>query len=429
MTDRQWPIWGVIELGCWIAHVPCFQPTGRDAEECIDAHERCGIRHLVWDLGRSVLVYHSDLPGVTHWWDNAHLAGHRFHDGAVMAMHRDRCQLRAALAYGREKEMVVYGRLCMNRHYAPGTPHRSRFADLHPEWCEQGKDGWIDPSRLCYAIPEYRQERVAILREAAFIGCDGLCLDFCRQPPAARYHPAFLAGYRQRAGKDARALSLAACREEYLDWCRYRAESVTALLREVKDALDPLRQRYGRPVPVQARIPDDGFEANLIAGFDVETWCREGLVSELALSRLRWLDEYREWSVKPYVALGRETGVPVYAGSNCLPMQAGGWGGEVNPRGVNPVVLARRALQDHQAGAQGLSLYQSDTGVRWPGLAEFLPAFSDPAALRALADAEDLARRHPITPENEEFGIDNHSNPGPRYRFRAAAGPSEGDGA
>lgn len=420
--EREWHVWGVVELNCWLGHVPYTQPTGRDAEECVDAHARCGITHLVWDLGRSVLTYHSDLPDATHLWDNAHLPGLRFQDRASLRMLGERCALRAAIAHAKPRGMVVYGRLCMNRHYAPGSPHRSAFADRHPEWCEQRKDGWVDVSRLCYAIPEYRRERVAILREAAQIGCDGLCLDFCRQPPAVRYHPSLVAGYRKRTGVDARKLSLSGDREAFLDWCRYRAESVTLLMRELKDALDPVRQRYGRPIPVRARVPDDGFEANLVAGFDVPAWCREGLVGEVALSELHWLDEYREWSARPYVKLGEETGVAVLAGSNCLPMQAGGWSGEVNPKGVNPVVLARRALRGYEQGARGISLYQSDTGVRWPGLAEFLPALSDPAELRRVAEDEALAEKHPITAENELFGVDNHSSPGPTFSFRASAG-------
>ena len=61
----DWSIQGVIELNCWIGHFPHRWPTGHDAEDCIDGHIACNIRGLVWDLGRSVLTYHSDLPGAT----------------------------------------------------------------------------------------------------------------------------------------------------------------------------------------------------------------------------------------------------------------------------------------------------------------------------------------------------------------------------
>ena len=393
----------------------------------MDAHINCGIRHIAWELGRSVLRYHSDLPGATCAGSAENLNDLGAQARAIAMMYRERCQLRAALGYGKKKELVIYGRLCMNRHYRPGSDARSAFAQNHPEWCEVRKDGWMDPTRLCYAIPEYRQERVAILREVVEIGCEGVLLDFCRQPPVVRYHPALVTPYRQRTGKDPRMLSWTE-KEDFLHWCRHRADSVTEFLKELKNALDPIRERYNRRIPVQARVPDDGFEANLIAGLDVVRWCREGLVDELALSELRWLAEYQEWDDKPYIQLGKETGIPVYAGSNCLPVQppkrpgARGWGGQVNPSGVNPLVLAKRALRSLEAGAQGISLYQSDTGVRWPGMPEVLRALGDEKKLREIVEDKALIAAYPITPENRDFGIDNHSRSRSALRFRASAG-------
>jgi len=422
----EWKVWGIAELGCWIVSFPWATPTGHDAEDCLDAHVRCGIRHIIWQVGRSVLLYHSDIPGAT-WMgqredEPAQNAQHR----AQVAMRRDRCQLRAALSYAKEKGLVIYGRLCMNRHYEPGSCSRSQFAQNHPEWCEVRKDGWLDSTRLCYAIPEVRRERIEILCEVTRIGCDGLHLDFCRQPPTVRYHPALVNAYREAKGVDPRGLSLSE-REAFLDWCRFRAGFVTTFLRELKSALDPFRERYGRPVPVQVRIPNDGFEANIIAGFDVVKWCEEGLIDELALSELQWLTEYQSWSDKPYIELGGKYDIPVYGSSSCLPPQnmAGIWDCEVNPHGVNPLVLARRALKSFEDGAQGIALYQSDTGVRWRGLAEYLAALSDPARLRELTQDQEFVARHPVTPVNEVFGIDNHSLP---TEFRADAGQEE-DGA
>ena len=420
MNEDNWTIWGVVELGCWIGHFPHAMPTGHDAEDCIHAHINCGITHLVWELGRSVLTYHSNLPAATCAGIDENIEGLDTRARAIASMYRERCQLRAALSYAKRKGLVIYGRLCMNRHYRPGSLARSAFAQNHPEWCELKKDGWMDPTRLCYAMPEYRQERVAILQEAAEIGCDGLCLDFCRQPPAVRYHPAFVNSYREKTGNDPRKLSLSD-RKDFLHWCQYRADSVTDLLRELKVAVDPVRERYDRKTPVQVRIPNDGFEANLIAGLDVTTWCKERLVDELALSELRWLAEYQEWDDRPYIQLGKENGIPIYASSSCLPKQPGGWGGKVNPRGVNPLVLARRTLRSLEAGAQGISLYQSDTGVRWPGMPAVLRAMGDEKALRKTVEDAHLAEAYPVTPENRDFGIDNHSRSKSEIAFRADA--------
>ena len=406
----DWTVQGVIELGCWIGHFPSRWPTGRDAEDCIDAHVACNIRHLVWELGRSVLSYHSDLPGATcaGFLDDALLGGAQAR--AVAAMYRERCQLRAALQYGREQGCTAYGRLCMNRHYSPGTAHRGQFAQNHPQFLEMLRDGRLDISRLCFGVPEYRRERIDILVEAARIGCEGLCLDFCRQPPAVRYHPSFVNPWREQTGSDPRELTLSRNRDDFLAWSAFRAQSVTALLAELKAELDPLRERYDRRIPVQVRIPNDGIEANLICGFAVEDWCRQGLIDEIALSELRWIEEYQQWDDEPYLALGREHGVAIFAGNNCLPVQRGGWGGECNPRGVNPWLMARRALAAHERGAAGVCVYQTDLGVQWPGQIEALAQMADPEALLAYVDDPKVQAQYPVTDENATFGIDNHSS-------------------
>ncbi len=405
----DWTVQGVIELGCWIGHFPWRWPTGHDAEDCIDAHLQCNIRHLVWELGRSVLAYHSDLPDATckGFRDPALIEGAQ--QRAVEQMYSDRCQLRAALQYGRENGCTVYGRLSMNRHYSPGRSHRSQFAQNHPQWLEVHRDGTLDVTRMSCAVPEYRNERVAILMEAAEIGCEGLCLDFCRQPPAVRYHPAFVKPWREQTGLDPRELTLSGERDEFLAWAHFRAEAVTSLLEELKAKLDPLRDRYQREIPVQVRIPNDGIEANLICGFAVEDWCEKRLIDEIALSELRWLEEYQQWDDQPYLALGRAHDIAVYAGNNCLPVQRGGWSGECNPRGVNPWVMAKRALDAHEAGADGVSLYQSDLGVQWPGQIEAIGYMADPMGLHAWVHNEQVQERHPVTDENGHFGIDNHS--------------------
>ncbi len=405
----DWTIQGVIELGCWIGHFPHRWPTGHDAEDCIDAHIACNIRHLVWELGRSVLTYHSDLPHATckGFLDEALIDGAQRR--AVEAMYRERCQLRVALQYGREKGCTVYGRLSMNRHYSPGRPHRGCFTQHNPQLLEVLRDGRLDVTRMTFGAPEYRRERVEILVEAAQIGCEGLCLDFCRQPPAARYHPSLVNPWRAERGLDPRELTLSGQREEFLDWCAYRAGAVTEFLVELKNELDPVRERYDREIPLQVRIPNDGLEANLICGFAVEDWCRRGLIDEIALSELRWIEQYQDWDDEPYLALGREHGIPVFAGNNCLPRQAGGWSGECNPRGVNPWVMARRALDAHEDGAAGVCVYQSDLGVQWPGQQEALTEFAHPEDLRAYVQDHTVRERYPVTEENRDFGIDNHS--------------------
>ncbi len=425
MSARNWTVQGIAELGSWILHRRHIWPSEHAAEDMIDEHIACGIRHIVWELGRSVLTYHSNLPNATCHGVGAHYD--RFYPladsqrKAEMQVYHDRCQLRVALTYCERRNCTVYGRLCMNRHYGPGSG-QSVFASEHPWWNEITGDGKLDVSRLCYAIPEYRAERVAILKEAAEIGCAGLVLDFCRQPPMVRYHSALTHPYRERTGIDPRLIRVDE-HDRYLDWCRYRAGYVTELLRELKAALDPLRAKHGVALPVQARIPNDGIEANVIAGLDVETWCSEGLITEIALSELRWLPGYANWDDRPYIALGHRHGIRVFGSSNCLPVQQKGWSGQVNPRGLNPLVLARRALRSLEQGADGLSLYQSDTGCYLPGVSDAISTFHDETSLRDYVDDGANTERYPITDDNREYGIDNHSDSLENLQRRVALGP------
>ena len=284
-------------------------PTGNDAAECLEAHLDAGIRHVVWALGRSVIEFHTLMPGVTVRGFNTHTEPLTVQQRAVNRMFREKCQLRTALSYANEHGMTLCGRLAMNRHYSPGSIHRSRFATLHPQFCEIRKDGWLDPSRLSFAVPQYREERPNIIMEAVHIGCHGIQLDFCRQPPMARYHPGYVNAFEKEYGLDPRRLGLEDG-EIFLEWCRFRAASITQLLRRTKEVLNEYGHRFGRRIPLQVRVPNDGFVSNLIAGLDVVGWAEEGLIDELALSELQWLTEFNDFSDLPYVELGKNTEYP-----------------------------------------------------------------------------------------------------------------------
>lgn len=415
---NAWELWGVAELRCWFNHlfkVP-EDPTGPHAEECLDAHLASGMRHVAWELGRSVLAYHSELPDATCWGLHDDL-GNLGEKMELEQMFRERCQLRVALAHAEEKEMVLYGRLCMNRNYHPGFK-RSKVHNAHPEWRELSKNGKPDVTRLCYALPEYREERRNILVEAAEIGCHGLYLDFCRQPPFVRYHPAFVDAYREQRGVDPRDLTLAD-KEAFLDWCRFRAEFVTTFLRELKEALAASPRLAGRQVPLQVKIPNDGLEANLICGLDVERWCAEGLVDELAPNEMNWLAEYQQFDDRPYIELGEQHGLPVYANVS-FNVRGGKQRTKDNIlNGRNPLVLAERVHRLHQPGLAGMAFYQSDTGVQLPGFPELLPRFASRSGLEQLLADKELKQQWPVRKEHENYGLDHHSLFG---KFRGEAG-------
>ena len=404
------PVFSICELSCWIGHMP-DRPwrTGHEVEDCLQAHVDNGLREVVWKLGRSTIEYHSSLPDATLYTGEG---DPRPHVREMGKMYRERCCLQAALEFARANDMVLYGRLAMNRHYSVkshGGSHTSRFAASHPEFHEVSKEGHPDSSRLCYAFDEVRKERVAILLEAAEIGCHGLQLDFCRQPPMARYHPELVSGFAAVGGVDPRDIDPwdGSAFRDFISW---RAEFVTAMMRDLHDGLTGLREKTGRAIPLQVRVPDNGLDIDLMAGLDIVKWCEEGLIQELSVSSLKWLAIYQEHDLRPYVDLGRRTGVKVYGGVNALAIQRVS-GMLPGPEDLNPVVFAERAVRQYEAGAEGMSLYQSDFAV-WPDeLCPVLPILGDPDALADYVNDPAVRARYPVTYRNQLYGVDNHSNP------------------
>ena len=411
------PCQGIAELYCWVGHMPDRDwRTGHEVEDCLQAHLDAGLTHVAWKLGRSVIEFHTDLPRATLFTGE----GHPEPWGPELGrMFGERYCLRAALDFARTHGMTITGRLGMNRHYskqAHGGCFTSRWAAAHPEFYEISKERQPDPSRLCYAFEEVRQERIDLLVEAAEIGVAGLHLDFCRQPPIARYHPALVDSFRAQTGLEARELDPWAG-DGFEAWLRHRAAPVTQFMRDLHAALEPVRRRTGRPIPVQVRVPDNGLPVDLIAGLDLETWAAEGLMQELSVSSLNWLADFQEHDFAPYAELAACHGLLPLGGVNALAIQRVS-GALPGPREINPVRLAERALRQYEQGARGLTLYQSDFAV-WPEeLREVLPLLGDPDALRAYVTDPANRRRWPTTVHNLLYGVDNHGNP--RGQFHMA---------
>lgn len=411
---------GIAELYCWIAHLPDREwRTGHEVEDCLQAHLDHGINQVVWKLGRSVVDYHSELPRATLFTGEGHPQPYGREIGEVWG---ERCGLRAALEFAHSHGMALYGRLAMNRHYnkdAYGGCLTSRWAADHPEYYEHTKEGQPDPSRLCYAWAEVREERVDILEEAARLGVDGLQLDFCRQPPLARYHPALVERFQKICGVDPRALDPWEG-PGFRDWFVFRASFLTDMMRELRGRVSKIQSWTGQKIPLQVRVPDNGLDVALMAGLDLMTWCLDGLIDEISVSSLNWLADFQEHDLRPYVELGQATGVKVYGGVNALGLQRAS-GALPTAAQRSPLRLAERALAQYAAGAEGMTLYQSDYAV-WPeDLHPVLPLLGDPEALRDFATDPENRRRWPTTYLNRTYGLDNHSSPRGHYHVGGLA--------
>jgi hypothetical protein len=356
-------VWAAADLGWWAEAVGRAELTGREVEDCLREMRREGFRRVLWSV---------------------HASGER---GRELGGRRP---LAAAVAFARRQGMTLYGRLGLNS--IRGASH---LFETHPEWRCVSRGGALDRTRLSLFFAGVRRERLDMLLAAARLGVDGLCLDFCDLPPMLRYHPELIRGYVFTGGPD--PLALALTDEDFMDWCRYRAGFVTRLLRDLRDGLAPVEQERGSPLPVMARVPADGLELNLVAGMDLRTWARNGLVQALCLSPLHWLEGERSESLDPYLALAAETGVAALAGVSLMP-----------PAGVtpNPMVLADRVAAAWNVGVTGLALDRAETGLRRRELAWILPALGEPERLTRLAGDQDRRRQYPVTDASRLFGID-----------------------
>ena len=394
-TKRK-TVWGIAELWQWLYEKQ--QTSGHDSADCLQAHLDHGIRHVIWALGRSTLDYQSALPTSTRY------AGDTRPETKVIGdSFRQECSLRAALAFAEKNNMVIYGRLGMNRHYGDslGGGLRSQYIAAHPEWMEKHRGGQADGTRVSFAIPEYRAERIAVLLEAAQIGAHGLCLDFCRQPPIARYHPLILEPWLKTGRDDPRKMTVGS--PEFLAWAQHRADFVNLFMRDLRDQLRKLEKTTQRKVPVMVRIPEATLAWNLMEGLDLRTWLKENWVDEITLNPLWiWDIDYPD-TARPYLELARAHGAKVYGGANTVT----GKGVTANARG-----FLERVARNYDEGADGIALFQTDAALLDPALkALFRPVFPHLANAAAVSGMLSAARiKQPQMSESERhFGLDNHS--------------------
>lgn len=387
-------------------------------EHILDRHVALGVDNVIWQLGRSFLTYHTDHPLLTVQGAitreeglEADLRPHSRPWGRYLQEH---CPLRRALDLGAARELRMWGWLCMNRNYGleNGKGNASRFwVANHDVMGEYYKDGSRDFSRLCYAFPEYREERLAAVLEAARVAgpesgrrLETIVLDFVRQPPMLQYHPRLCEEYEAAAGRDPRGIE-AQDIEPFRAWCQWRADILTDFVRTVRRELDRYGYETGHRFGLVPRLTDLGIGVNPIEGVDVVTWLDEKLIDGLVTSPLNWARTVWEHDLRPYSALARQHGVPVIAGVS-LNQQTRfhGRGGSVNFQ-----VLARRAHDYYAQGADGIAFYQSESGLEFDGIEELVPAIGSPEGAQALLADKAFTDKWPVTHLNCAYGLDCHS--------------------
>jgi len=365
-------------------------------------HAEVGMREIDWAIGRSWVEYHSKLPQASVFpcapiESLEPVYRRRYRGPAVMTRQWD--PLEHVLAHqGRFGERIRPW-LAMQRHYgehAYGGIFASKWFCAHPEW-RRWRKGATQPSRaeVCYFFPEVRQERVNIFCEVAEKGPDGLVVGSCRQPPMLLYHPEMVAEYQRTTGVDATQID-ASRPEEYERWIRWRANFFTETLRALERRLGPIRAKTGKPIPVSVRVPSKGLFYNLAQGLDVETWCREGLVSRIQLDPLEDCDGRGSHDVRPYVELGKRHRVEVFGGVNG------------NTFWNYPAIL-RRALGLLDAGVDGIELYESNNFALLSQPRWLVPLLGNAERIRTFLAESNLEACYPIWSRRAAAGHDNHS--------------------
>lgn len=400
---------GVEDWWCYFQGADRVDPEQLDAILC--GQRELGIKTLNWAVGRSWVQYPSRLPDAQMFpctpLDPSRPNVKRHHAMAWSQILRACDCLGYPLERRQRHDVRIQGWLAMNRHYHPNYADgffTSTWAREHQDCCLYNKRGnAIDVSRMEYYFPEVRKERLDVLEEVAGYGPDGLVIGCCRQPPMAGYNPDMVAAYKKATGVDPATIDIDDG-QPYLDWIQWRAGFFTDMLRELAQRLERVRKRTGSRIPVVARVPGIGFLWNLAQGMDVRAWIVEGLIDELQLDPLECTAGQASHDVRPYLALCRAHGIPVFGGVNTTTGINLGCGKD----DYTPVTALRRAIGLLQSGVDGIELYEAEIMSRGCERRWLIPLLGDPDRAQQWLATSNLEAVFPVTARNAALGHDNH---------------------
>jgi hypothetical protein len=203
--------------------------------------------------------------------------------------------------------------------------------------------------QLCFAFPEVRAHKIAILCEAAAYGLDGLLVDTLRHPPMVGYAPVLVDAFKAAYGEDPPRKPEAKPPWEGVDdrtgepwerWFRFRARYFTAFIRELRAAL---AEAGLGSTPIHLRVAPRRY---LHDGADLEALLEAGLIDALVANR--YLTDPLDYDLLFPVVRGR---VPICA--VCDPLRD------------DPIEMLLDLAQD--ARLAGVGIYESEWAVHMPG--------------------------------------------------------------
>ena len=240
-------------------------PMGvRQYVEPIDELLDLGIDTISYVVGDCAILLYDTKVG-EKWGDNVDLANHE-------VWHRASFNLQSALERGLDPLEIVcdhahkrgfnfLAHMILNMHHHPPSRETncrtSTFATQHPEWQVGEEPDYPEaefdtPNRLSFAVPEVRENRLAVIRELLCdYETDGIDLNFRENHP-------FIA------------------RREVAE----HTDTITEWMRQIKEICLDAAEEQGRSKRLVARIPAT-ISGNLSVGHDVPRWVEEGIVDTL----------------------------------------------------------------------------------------------------------------------------------------------------
>ena len=154
----------------------------------------------------------------------------------------------------------------------------SKFYLAHPEWRCVDREG-RPTMHLSWAVPEVRQQVLAVLRETVEMSDpDGVGVFFNRGMPLMLWEKSFSERFRGEYGLDLMAVEAEDSRIH-----RLRGRIMTDFMKELRAMLDPIgAARSGKRYKISATT----FSAerfNTRFGLDAEAWVQQGLVDQLGV--------------------------------------------------------------------------------------------------------------------------------------------------
>jgi hypothetical protein len=275
--------------------------------------------------------------------------------------------LRAATAYAHLHGVKILPWFRITNDGLSSYSQKTDYSERFGQYALVGADG-ASVGFPSLGYKPVRDYKLSLLRELLEnYDVDGVFIDFQRDLPVIGIDAPVADEYTRRYGADPR---VDARERANMRWRRFRAEIITDFMREIRRAADAKARHAGRPIQVGARVSS---RDNLWKGLDVETWIREGILDIVVPSERVWFDPIVD--VAPFVEMARGTRCRVIAGIN--PFFAGGTDDAAHHpnkdeadvaeiiatrcrQGASPVEYARRVLDYYEAGADGVSFYESE---------------------------------------------------------------------